>query len=171
MADEIEQVDTENKKNQDASSDLILPEEIKHLLADPNIPIDKRVEITKAFLLVSIRRESTFIGPIPPPEILRGYNDILPNGAERIVAMAEKQSNHRMSLEDHAIREELKQSRRGQLFGLLLGVTGLGLATVLACLGHETTAGIFGTTTIVGLVAVFVIGKRTQQKDLSQKDD
>lgn len=79
--------------------------------------------------------------------------------------MTEKQSAHRIQLEDHAIREELQQSRRGQNFGFALGVLGLILATVLALMGHEVIAGIFGTTTIVGLVTVFVIGKRAQQKE------
>lgn len=36
--------------------------------------------------------------------------------------------------------------------------------------GHETIAGIFGTTTVIGLVTVFVIGKRIQQKSLAEKE-
>lgn len=76
-----------------------------------------------------------------------------------------------MQLEDHAIREELKQSRLGQIFGFILGIVGFGLATALAILEHEAIAGIFGTTTIIGLVTVFVLGKRAQQKDLTNKDD
>ena len=31
------------------------------------------------------------------------------------------------------------------------------IASLLAYLGHDTVAGIFGTTTIVGLVTIFVI--------------
>ncbi len=84
--------------------------------------------------------------------------------------MAENQSNHRIQLEDFAIKEELKQSNRGQMFGFILGIFGMGLAAILAILGHEAIAGIFGTTTIVGLVAVFVIGKNVQQKDLIEKE-
>ncbi len=119
---------------------------------------------------VSIRKASSFSGPIPPPELLDGYNEVVKDGAERIVAMAEKQSNYRMQLEDHAIREELKQSRLGQIFGFILGIVGLVLAAILAILDHETIAGIFGTTTILGLVTVFVLGKKAQKKDLEEKD-
>lgn len=79
--------------------------------------------------------------------------------------MTEKQSAHRMQFEDHAIREELKQSRRWQNFGFALGGLGFILATILALMGQETIAGIFGTTTIVGLVTVFVVGKRAQKKE------
>ena len=75
-----------------------------------------------------------------------------------------------MELESHAIQEELRQSGRGQVFGFILGIVGLALATALALSGHETIAGIFGTTTILGLVTVFVIGKKSQQKDLKEKE-
>lgn len=83
--------------------------------------------------------------------------------------MAEKQSSHRMKIEDYAIKEELKQSRLGQLFGFALGLIGMILAAVLAIMGHEAIAGIFGTTTIIGLVTVFVLGKKAQQQNLSDK--
>src|ERR1035438_8495401 len=40
-----------------------------------------------------------FSGPLPPPGILAQYNDVCPNGAERIIAMAEKQQEHSQELE------------------------------------------------------------------------
>ena len=115
-------------------------------------------------------RSSSFSGPLPHPAILKEYNLVLKDGAERIMQMVEKQSSHRMSLEQHTIKEELRQSSRGQVFGFILGIVGLGLATWLTIQGHETIAGIFGATTIIGLVTVFVIGKKIQQKELSEKD-
>ena len=113
---------------------------------------------------------SSFSSPIPPPNILKGYNDIIPNGAERIIAQSEIQLNHRINLENFAVKAELKQSGRGQIFGFILGVIVLGLATILALYGHETIAGIFGTTTIGALVTVFVLGQKAQNKDLTKKE-
>lgn len=140
-----------------------LPEELEEALQD--IPEEKRTKVLQAFLGISIQKSSSFSGPIPPPALLREYSDIVKDGAERIFQMTEKQSAHRMQLEDHAIREELEQSRRGQNFGFALGVLGLVLATILALMGQETIAGIFGTTTIVGLVTVFVVGKSAQKEE------
>ena len=40
-------------------------------------------------------RGSSFSGPIPPPNIIKGYEEILPGSADRIIAMAENQSKHR----------------------------------------------------------------------------
>lgn len=151
--------------------ELVIPDELKTVLSDPGLSEEKKKIILRAIVTTSVRKASSFSGPVPPPEILKGYNEVLQNGAERILMMAEKQSNHRMQLEDHAIKEELKQSRLGQVFGFILGLVGFGLATTLAMFNHEAIAGIFGTTTILGLVTVFVLGKRAQQKDLSDKSD
>ena len=74
--------------------------------------------------------------------------------------MAENQSKHRMALEDHAVKEELKQSRNGQWFGFFLALIGMAAAVWLATKGHETVAGIFATTLILGLVTVFVVGRK-----------
>ena len=39
----------------------------------------------------AITRTEISIGPIPPPQILQQYNNIIPNAAERILRMTEKQ--------------------------------------------------------------------------------
>ena len=165
----------ESKKSKseiDSTRDLakLIPQEVQLILDD--LPDEKRQVIIKSLVKVSFSSSSTsstFSGPIPPPELLAGYNNVLTNGAERIVSMAERQSNHRMQLENHVIKEELRQSEKGQNFALAIAILGLILASGLAILGHETIAGIFGTTTIVGLVTVFVIGKKAQNQDIEDK--
>ena len=48
---------------------------------------------------VLIAHGAMWAGPIPPPELLAEYDQVIPNGAERILSMAEKQSDHRMRME------------------------------------------------------------------------
>src|SRR3990172_9810621 len=148
----------------DEKRDLMVSDELSRALRsiteDPEIPETKKKKILGVIRAITISRSSSFSGPIPPPEILKGCNEVVKDGGERIVVMAEKQSGHRIDLENYAIKEELKQSRLGQVCGFVLGLVGLILATILALLGHEGIAGIFGTITIVGLVTVFVIGKK-----------
>ncbi len=111
------------------------------------------------------------MGPMPPPHYLKQYNEIIPGGAERILAMAENQSNHRMRLEDFSIREEHRQSSKGQDYGLFIAIFIVAVAGALAYFGHEVVAGIFGGGTIIGLVSVFVLGKRQQETSLEEKKD
>jgi uncharacterized membrane protein len=61
-------------------------------------------ERQKVAQLVSVVFQRHFSGPLPPPEILAQYNEIVPGAAERILKMAEEQSAHRRGLEDKTIR-------------------------------------------------------------------
>jgi len=171
MENEIKEEDIENKNPIKELEELEkangIPEQLKSILTDTEIPENKKITIISLFV-GSIR--GSFKGPIPPPKILKDYNEAVKDGAERVVAMAEKQLHHRIQLEDYTIKESLKQSKAGQIFGFILGFAGLLSASILALLGHETTAGIFGTTTIVGLVAVFVWGGKSSQKDSPDKN-
>ena len=126
------------------------------------LPEEQRVEIKRE--LVSFSMESSFSGPLPPPSILLHYDNIIPNGAERIIKMTEEQSKHRLQIEDHAVKEQLDQSKRGQNYGFIIGLAGLLAAVVLSVTGHDAVAGIIGGSTLLGMVTVFVVGK-TMQKD------
>ena len=44
---------------------------------------------------LSVRVSEKFAGPIPPPPIMKRYEEILPGSANRILKMAENQSEHR----------------------------------------------------------------------------
>jgi len=116
----------ENKGENSGTSVDRMPKELEPVLKD--LPEQKRQAILKALKSISIHQQ-TFSGPLPPPNILKNYSDVVNDGAERIMSMAEKQSTHRIALEDHAIREELRQSGRGQVFGFILGLVGLYSAT------------------------------------------
>lgn len=42
-----------------------------------------------------VKQQISFSGPIPHPDLLAQYDQIIPNGADRILLMAEAQSRHR----------------------------------------------------------------------------
>ncbi|MCI1277617.1 MAG: DUF2335 domain-containing protein [Nitrospira sp.] len=103
-----------------------------------------------------------FSGPLPPPNILAGYNNIVPGAAERIIAIAEGEASHQRGMEQLAVQRTFDERRLGQIFGFLMGVMGLSVAAFLAHYGHEVTASVIGGTTVVGLVTVFVFGRSTK---------
>ncbi|NQU88186.1 MAG: DUF2335 domain-containing protein [Mariniphaga sp.] len=112
--------------------------------------------------------EELHSGPLPAPQALREYNEIIPNGAERITTVFENQSNHRLSLETKVIGRQTFQSLLGQIFGFLIALICLIIGVYLIEKGHEV-AGItlFGID-IVGLAAIFVIGKKLQKDSLEE---
>jgi uncharacterized membrane protein len=95
---------------------------------------------------------------MPHPAVLEGYDRVVPGAAERILAMAEADAHHQRAQEQAALRAMEQETRRGQFFGLLIGLSALAAAVMTAYLGHPTVAGVIGGTTVVGLVSVFIIG-------------
>ncbi len=75
-----------------------------------------------------------------------------------------------MSIEKTVIKSDISQSNRGQWLGFIVALLFWIAAFILSLKGHEVVAGILGGTTIVGLVTVFVTGKKIQKKELEQKD-
>lgn len=126
-----------------------------------SIPDDRKEEVLETILAQKFFA-SSYTGPLPPPKDLEEYDKIIASGAERIMAMTENQSAHRMAIEKTVINEELRRSKVGQIFGFIIAILCLLAAFILTILDHETVAGIIGSTTIVGLVTVFVIGKKKQ---------
>lgn len=98
-------------------------------------------------------------GPLPSPQDYREYAAIIPNGAERLMRMAEKQ-------QDHEHKREMKGEARATLgvvsavfsVSVAVGLSGYGFYT-----GHSVEAlGVFGVT-LAAIVGVFVRGTATQQ--------
>ena len=112
-----------------------------------------------------------FAGPLPPPDALERYNQILPGAAERIIVMAESQHSHRLELEKHVITSNVSAQKLGTVLGFVVAMTAIiggiwlihdgkdaaGLASVLCSLG--------------GLVGVFLYSKHEQKKELDKKTE
>lgn len=65
-------------------------------------------------------------GPLPPPGALEQFDRIIPNGAERIMVMCEKEQDARLSVEKAFATTEVAVEVGGRIVGAIL---------VLACLG------------------------------------
>lgn len=127
-----------------------------------NLPYEQKQAILEG---VSITMMSSFSsGPIPDARSMKQYNESIPNGADRIMIMAEKQQQHRMEMEKMVATRQMSQSQKGQYFGFTISILVLALILYLSVNGHTSVAGILGSVTIVSLVAVFVTGKVVQNK-------
>lgn len=145
-----------------------MPTDVTEVLK--SLPEDKRRVVIAA--LCAIEESSSFKGPLPPPEILEGYEGILPGASERIIKMAEKQQDHRMFIEKTIVERQTKQSGHGQTWGGVLAVLFGVIALVLGYNGHDVLAGVIATTTIVGLATIFVlrkIPKITKKKEIVEE--
>lgn len=109
--------------------------------------------------------QSFFQGPLPPPEDLQKFKEVDPSFPGRIMAMAERQAEHR----------QVEERRRGKMI-VMARYLGLGTAflSVLAIcalaayafqLGHAVEAASIVTGVVVALVVAFIKGSKIQRED------
>lgn len=109
------------------------------------------------------------VGPLPHPDTLARYEEVLPGSAERILAMAERQSDHRMGLERAAVHSEIRRTAWGMVAGWSLATLSLGGGILLGMYGHTTEA-----VAIVGIVnsilgAAFLYGRNKTAQERVEK--
>jgi uncharacterized membrane protein len=140
------------------------------LAKDANDPAESTIPASqfKAFL-AQIEISRHFSGPLPPPEVLKEYNDILPGLADRIMKMAEKQSTHRQKIEDNVIGSDAYRANAGLWMGVGVAVLSILAGTYLIAIGHDWAGVSMGTVVVVALAGVFVYGSISRRQERSAK--
>jgi len=110
---------------------------------------------------------ASFSGPLPPPALLQGYEAIKTGFADRIVKMAESESDHRRKQEEKALNSDIKASdkeflerRIGQFLAFAIVIIMASLGFYLAITGRELAGSIFGGPAIVSIVGAFLYRKK-----------
>ena len=108
-------------------------------------------------------------GPLPSPEVLAKYDDIVAGAAERIITMAEMQARHRQELEKIVVKSGARDSLLGLIFALIIGLATIIGGTYVAVGGHPTEGTILGGVGLASLVGVFVYGSRQRRAEREAK--
>ena len=114
-------------------------------------------------------RGAFFGGPIPPPDILAGYNEVVPGAADRIITMAETQSRHRQEIEKSIINSDIRNSKLGLWLGFFIAMAAIVSGTISILGGHAVSGTIIGGSGVAGLAAVFVYGSTQRRKEREAK--
>lgn len=163
--DKPEEKDPEKKEPEDLDYDNAdLDEELEEISSE--LPVDKREKLKRIIHVKS----TSYSGPLPHPQMLLDYDDILPGGAERIFTQFEEQGRHRRKQEDRLVKSQTKESNRGQIMAFTLAIIFALLSFIAAIYGHTWYASIVGGSTLISLVVAFLGGKKTQNKDLEDKE-
>lgn len=117
-----------------------------------------------------IRAAAHYSGPIPPPEMLEKYNQIIPGAAERILKMAEDQSAHRQYLEKKVIGSDIINSRLGIGCALIVSIATFYLAYYAIKNGSPTGGTIIGTLGIGSLVTTFIYGTKSRKDERENRE-
>ncbi|MEW5775103.1 MAG: DUF2335 domain-containing protein [Thermodesulfobacteriota bacterium] len=112
-----------------------------------------------------------FIGPLPPPEVFAGYDNVLPGAAERILKMAEDEANHRRAQEGRIVASSCQDGRLGLWMGFVIGMLGISGSCVVAIIGNALAGSVLGIASIAALAGVFVYGSRQRGPQLPPASD
>lgn len=118
--------------------------------------------------MIVVAQSSAHSGPMPSPQTLAEYDQVVPGLAREIVDMAKAEQTHRHSMEDLVVRGDRDATSRGQKFGLAALVLMLLIAGYMVFEGAAEAAAWLLSTTVVGVVGVFVTGRVVEQR-ASQK--
>lgn len=119
--------------------------------------------------LIRIATKLSFQGPLPPPETLQRYNQIVPGAASRIISMAESQHGHRQHLEKRVVESNTDNQRLGLIFGFIIAMTAIVGGIYLAATGKSAAGLTAIVAALAALVGVFVYGKYEQRQELAEK--
>jgi uncharacterized membrane protein len=146
----------QNKKPQVLSKELEKSEEIPLEVAEiiKALPEEKGQTIMRA---LSIKR--SYSGPLPDGESIKIYDEVIPNGGDRLMSTVEKQLNHRIEIEKTGVLRTFNQSSTGQWMGFAIAIVFGAIAWDLAKSGFTIVASILGAVDLVALVAIFITGK------------
>jgi uncharacterized membrane protein len=94
--------------------------------------------------------------PLPPASEFERYEKVMPGAAERVLALAEREAEHRHKIEDKAI----KLSGVGQVSALVVSVLSLGAVGLSIYFSQPVASIAPAIIAITGLASLFVSKNR-----------
>jgi len=163
MRDAIDKDKSDKPAGTPIDSTIVKPEQ--ELANKQSMPVER------TGIIVQSSSQQFFLSPLPPPEFLAKYNEIIPNGAERIFKLTEQQQKHRHYLEKSVIDSDIRRSDLGLKLGfsltLLLSVGGIYLISQ----GHSTNGLALILAPLAALASIFVYAKKTKTRELQNKNN
>ena len=107
---------------------------------------------------------------LPSPETLAQYHNLGAEAADKIIAIAEKEQEHRHKMQEKLVdarllaQKQAKNERRlWQVFAFALAVVSVICGSIAAMLGEPIAGEVIGSVGVFGLVVVFILSFREVQ--------
>lgn len=133
--------------------------DLKTLIDELQLPEDQAESVIQTII-----HQQAFSGPLPPPSVLSGYEDVGEGFANRVIALAEKQQAHRHQLEGKSVDAAIDAEKRGQHYALIVSVLIILGSLYLIATGKEVSGTILAGGTLTGLAYIFITGRKKSEK-------
>ena len=108
--------------------------------------------------------------PLPPPQVIAQFDDVVENGAERVFSQFEIEAKHRRTMEANTVRSQFRDLLVGKNFALIF-VLGMIITAVYAISeGYPWLAAFLGASVLGSVVWGFVrmVGDGRPENDRNQ---
>ena len=137
-------------------------------IQEPRTPADQR-RILMQLQMQLHTLSMTYNGPLPPPQILREYDTLVPGSAQRILEEADRQSHHRQKLESSVIDSDILNSRLGLIFAFILAMFVFFISYKAIMGGHSLAGTSLGGINVATLAGVFIYGSKKKSQELQKR--
>lgn len=103
-------------------------------------------------------------GPIPSPQALSEYEEVLPGIADRIMSMAEKNAEHLRKKEQSLVDNHYQDKTSGRRYGFTLILIAFLVTWIAIERNMPYLAALIGGTTVLGIATIFILGKKANTK-------
>ena len=111
----------------------------------------------------SLQVTTAYEGPLPSPEIMKGFENVLPGSAERILKMAEKEQDNRHTCDRRIVNMHFLATVLGMVFAIS-SVAIISYLVYLCIENHmDTTASVLGGGSMAAVAGVFIWFRRQKQ--------
>ena len=111
---------------------------------------------------------SVFSGPMPPPELVREYELILPGAAKYFFSALEFQAVHRHEMERKALDASIRNETVGMWLAFVLAVIVIAAGTFLIHEGKDPQGLSLIVGTMVSLCAVFAYSRTKTRREAGE---
>jgi len=110
-------------------------------------------------------RSEIYSGPLPHPEILNRYDEIIPGAAERILKMAENEQGHRLTMDKESTTNAIVMGYLGITFAFFAVIMLVCLVYYALSKGFDTAAATISVGAIASVASVFIFFKKSGRRN------
>jgi uncharacterized membrane protein len=103
-------------------------------------------------------------GPLPHPAALEQFNQIIPNGAERIIRLVEQEQAHRLQYEQDSLKASVRDTKRGQWMGWSISIAAVAGCIATVYIGAHPTVSVALVSVPIATIVIAIINSKSRGK-------
>jgi len=116
----------------------------------------QKQEAQTAAALIHASSAEIYQGPLPPPNVLKAFQEIDPELPKIIIETYVKQVNHRIEMEKLSVPHREKLAGKGLMCAFIIAMSGIAAAVVCAYKNQPAIGSVIAGTSLVSVTVAFL---------------